>query len=75
MANDGASSATVYRTYLFGQQALAEVMAVEPHLIIGPTVDPMMRFRPLSWHGIGGWGSYRSEALWRIESGSSIATF
>lgn len=75
VANDGASSATVYRTYLFGQQALAEVMAVEPHLIIGPTVDPMMRFRPLSWHGIGGWGSYRPEALWRIESGSSIATF
>jgi N4-gp56 family major capsid protein len=75
VGTDGASSKKVYRAYLFGQQALAEVVAVEPHLIIGPTVDPMMRFRPLSWHGIAGWGSYRSEALWRIETVSSIDTF
>ena len=72
---DGASSKKVYRSYLMGQQALAEVVAVEPHLIIGPTVDPMMRFRPLSWHGIAGWSIYRQEALWRIETVSSIDTF
>lgn len=73
-ANDGASSATVYRTYLFGSQALAEVVAIEPHLVIGPVVDPMMRFRPLSWHGLAGWSIYRQEALWRVETVSSIAT-
>ena len=72
---DGASSKKVYRSYVLGQQALAEVVAVEPHLIIGPTVDPMMRFRPLSWHGIAGWSLYRQEALWRVESVSSIDTF
>lgn len=72
---DGALSKKVYRSYIMGQQALAEVVAVEPHLIIGPTVDPMMRFRPLSWHGIAGWSLYRSEALWRVETVSSIDTF
>jgi N4-gp56 family major capsid protein len=74
-ALDGSASKKVYRSYLMGQQALAEVVAVEPHLIIGPTVDPMMRFRPLSWHGIAGWSLYRQEALWRVESVSSIDTF
>lgn len=75
VATDGASSKAVYRTYLFGSQALAEVVAVEPHLIIGPVTDPMMRYRPLSWHGIAGWSVYRQEALWRVESVSSIDTF
>lgn len=74
-ATDGASSAKVYRTYLMGQQCLAEVVAIEPHLVIGPVVDPMQRFRPLSWHGIAGWNIYRQEALWRVESSSSIASF
>lgn len=74
-ALDGAASKRVYRSYIVGQQALAEVAAVEPHLIIGPVVDPMMRFRPLSWHSILGWSVYRQEALWRIETCSSIDTF
>jgi N4-gp56 family major capsid protein len=73
VATDGASGAKVYRAYFFAKQAIAEVMAVEPHLIIGPVVDPMMRFRPLSWQGIGGWNNYRQEALYRAETGSSIA--
>ena len=71
---DGATSAKVYRSYVLGAQALAEVVAIEPHLVIGPTVDPMMRFRPLSWHGLAGWSLYRQEALWRVETGSSIAS-
>lgn len=72
VAGDGNLAKNVYRTYLFGSQCLAEVVAVEPHLIIGPVTDTMMRFRPLSWHGIAGWSIYRQEALWRIETVSSI---
>lgn len=74
-ATDGAASKKVYRAYLFGAQALAEVVAIEPHLVIGPVVDPMMRFRPLSWHGLAGWSVYRQEALWRIETVSTIDVF
>jgi N4-gp56 family major capsid protein len=72
-ATDGASSAKVYRTILAGQQALAEAVAEEPHVVIGPVVDKLMRHRPMGWYGVLGFARYREEALFRIESGSSIA--
>lgn len=72
-ATDGASSAKVYRTIVAGQQALAEAVAVEPGIVIGPVVDRLMRFRPVGWFGLLGHARYRESALYRIESSSSIA--
>ena len=72
-ATDGANSAKVYRTIVAGQQALAEAVAEEPHVVIGPVVDRLMRHRPMGWYGVLGFARYREEALFRIESGSSIA--
>jgi N4-gp56 family major capsid protein len=72
-ATDGASSARNYRTIICGQQALAEAVAEEPHVVIGPVVDKLMRHRPMGWYGVLGFARYREEALFRIESGSSIA--
>ncbi len=72
-ATDGASSAKVYRTIICGQQALAEAVAEEPHTVIGPVTDKLNRFRPIGWYGVLGFARYREEALYRIESGSSIA--
>jgi N4-gp56 family major capsid protein len=72
-ANDGASSAKVYRTVIAGQQALAEATAVEPGVVIGPVVDKLMRFRPVGWYSLQGWSVYRDASLYRIETGSSIA--
>jgi N4-gp56 family major capsid protein len=72
-ATDGASSAKVYRTILAGQQALAEAVAEEPHTVIGPVTDKLNRFRPIGWYGVLGFARFREEALYRIESGSSIA--
>ena len=72
-ATDGAASAKVYRTILAGQQAMAEAVAEEPHVVIGPVVDRLMRHRPMGWYGVLGFARYREEALYRIESGSSIA--
>jgi hypothetical protein len=63
----------VYRTFLAGQQALAEAVAEEPHVVIGPVVDRLMRFRPIGWYGVLGFKIYRQNALYRIESTSSIA--
>jgi len=71
-ATDGASSTRVFRTIACGQQALAEAVAEEPHVIIGPVVDKLMRFRPIGWYGVLGWKRYREAALYRIESTSSI---
>lgn len=70
---DGAASAKVYRTFVCGQQALAEAVVEEPHVVIGPVVDRLMRQRPIGWYGVLGHAIYRNEALFRIETGSSIA--
>ena len=63
----------VFDTILCGQQALAEAVAEEPHIVIGNVTDKLMRFRPMGWYGVLGFARYREEALYRIESGSSIA--
>jgi N4-gp56 family major capsid protein len=62
----------VFNTYFAGQQALAEAVAEEPHVVIGPVVDKLMRHRPLGWYGVLGQAIYRQEALYRVESTSSI---
>lgn len=72
-ASDGASSAVVHRTLLFGKQALAECVAEEPHVVIGPVVDTLMRFRPLGWYGVLGWAIYRNNSIVRIETSTSLA--
>jgi N4-gp56 family major capsid protein len=70
----GATNNTVrrFRTYIAGQQALAEAVADEFHVVAGPIVDKLARFRPLGWYGVAGWGRYREEALVRIDTTSSI---
>ena len=82
-ANSGAvtSGATVtitpptanYRTILAGKQALAEAVAQEPGVVVGPVTDKLMRFRPIGWYGVLGFARYREAALYRIESSSSIS--
>ena len=62
----------VFNTYFAGQQALAEAVAEEPHVVIGPVVDKLMRHRPLGWYGVLGQAIYRDEALYRVETPSSI---
>ena len=62
----------VFNTYFAGQQALAQAVAEEPHVVIGPVVDKLMRHRPLGWYGVLGFARYREEALYRVETSSSI---
>ena len=63
----------VYRTIICGKQALAEAVAQEPNVVIGPVTDKLLRFRPIGWYGVLGFSLYRQAALYRIETGSSIA--
>jgi N4-gp56 family major capsid protein len=72
-AANGAAGINTYATFICGQQALAEAVAEEPHVVIGPVVDRLMRQRPIGWYGVLGHAIYRQEALFRIESASSIA--
>ena len=70
----GTGGVRVFRTLVAGKQALAEAVAEEPHVIFGPIVDKLMRFRPIGWYGVLGWSRYREPSLVRIESTSSIHT-
>jgi N4-gp56 family major capsid protein len=63
----------VYRTIVAGKQALAEAVAQEPNVIIGPVTDRLLRFRPIGWYGVLGFARYREAAMYRIESSSSIS--
>ena len=67
------NSVPVYKTIIAGQQALAEAVAEEPHVVIGPVTDRLNRLRPIGWYGVLGFKRYREDALYRIESASSIS--
>lgn len=71
-AGTGDNTVRRFRTYYAGQQALAEAVADEFHVVAGPIVDKLARFRPLGWYGVAGWRVYRNEALVRAETTSSI---
>lgn len=71
-AGTGDNTVRRFRTYYAGQQALAEAVADEFHVIPGPITDKLMRFRPLGWYGVAGWARYREESLLRAESTSTI---
>lgn len=78
--SDAGSSTTltdVYQTIFVGQQALAKaysssVSGPTAQLVVGPVTDKLRRFHPLGWYWLGGYGRFREEALWRVESASSI---
>jgi hypothetical protein len=63
----------VFNTIVAGKQAMAQAVAEEPHVVIGNVTDKLMRFRPMGWYGVLGFARYREEALYRLETGSSIA--
>ena len=80
-ASDGSGSTgniDVYDTYIMGRQALAKAYSFVdgngpvPSVRRGPVVDSLMRFNPIGWYWLGGYGLFRTASLRRIESSSSI---
>lgn len=71
---DGATSGRVVRSLVFGRQGVAEAVAEEPHVVIGPVTDKLMRYRPIGWYGLLGWNVYRSQAIVRLETAATIDT-
>jgi N4-gp56 family major capsid protein len=72
--DSGAGDNTVrnFRTLFCGQQALAEAVAEEFHIVVGNVTDKLKRFTPIGWYGVAGWKRYREDALYRVETTSSI---
>lgn len=71
-ATDGSSSETVFRSYVFARQAIAEATAEEPHVVVGPVVDKLRRHQPIGWYGVLGVSRFREAALFRIETAGSL---
>ena len=71
-AGSGTTQTRVYDTFIMGQQALAEAIAEEPHTVVGPVTDKLMRLRPLGWYAVAGWSLYRPDALYRVQTASSV---
>lgn len=80
-ASDGTGSTgliDVYCTHIMGRQALAKAYSqVDGNgpfakVVRGPVVDSLMRFNPIGWYFLGGYGRFREASLRRIESSSSI---
>jgi N4-gp56 family major capsid protein len=72
-AGAGAAGANVYSAYVFADQAVAEVELQAPTTVLGPIVDPLMRFRTIGWKCFWGANLYRPEALLRIKTSTSFA--
>ena len=71
--NDGASAAKVYRSFILGQEALAEAVVTEPHTVLSPVTDKLRRFQGVGWYGDLAFAKYRDEALVRLESASAAS--
>lgn len=71
-STSGVDKADAYSTIFFGAEAIAEAVAIEPHVEIGTIPDKLNRFFPMGWYGLLGWNRFREDALHRVESGSSF---
>lgn len=71
-ANDGTTSAKVQRALVLGKEALAELVSIEPSVVVGPQTDVFRRLLTVGWYGLMGWGIWRQSCLYRIETSASI---
>jgi len=79
--NSGSTGTTdVYATLIMGRQALAKAFSFTdgngafPKIVRGLTTDSLLRFNPIGWYWLGGYGRFREAALRRVEGGSSIGS-
>jgi N4-gp56 family major capsid protein len=70
-SGSGGTQVRVHENYFFGRGAIAEDVRLEPQTVLGPVVDPLLRFRTIGWKGDLGWAVYENKALWRVISSSS----
>lgn len=68
----------VYPTLFTGREALAKAWSMvdgngpHPQVVISPTIDKLRRQLAVGWYWLGGFGRFRDESLWRLETSSSI---
>ena len=78
LTGGSASTVDLYQTLIMGRQSLAKAHSITdgngayPKVVRGPVVDSLMRFNPMGWYWLGGYGIFREAALRSINSSSSL---
>lgn len=78
LTGGSASTVDLYQTLIMGRQSLAKAHSITdgngayPKVVRGPVVDSLMRFNPMGWYWLGGYGIFRQAALRSINSSSSL---
>lgn len=64
--------ATVYHNFILGAEALAKAEITPLQSVVAPVVDSLRRFAGLGWYADLDFQIYRTEAVWELQSASSI---
>jgi len=78
LTGGSASTVDLYQTIIMGRQSLAKAHSITdgngayPKVVRGPVVDSLMRFNPIGWYWLGGYGIFRQAAIRVINSSSSL---
>ena len=73
-SDGGSGTVDTYTTYFMGQEFLAKAESIPPHMVLGPVTDKLRRFQPLGWHAYLGYAGFRSAALRRLITASTIGS-
>jgi N4-gp56 family major capsid protein len=78
LTGGSASTVDLYSTMIMGRQSLAKAHSITdgngayPKVVRGPVVDSLMRFNPIGWYWLGGYGIFRQAAIRVLNSASSL---
>lgn len=78
LTGGSASTVDLYSTLIMGRQSLAKAHSITdgngayPKVVRGPVVDSLMRFNPIGWYWLGGYGIFRQAAIRVLNTSSSL---
>ena len=78
LTGGSASTVDLYQTIIMGRQSLAKAHSITdgngafPKVVRGPVVDSLMRFNPVGWYWLGGYGIFRQAAIRVLNTASSL---
>ena len=78
LTGGSASTVDLYQTIIMGRQSLAKAHSITdgngafPNVVRGPVVDSLMRFNPVGWYWLGGYGIFRQAAIRVLNTSSSL---
>ena len=78
LTGGSADTVDLYQTIIMGRQSLAKAHSITdgngafPKVVRGPVVDSLMRFNPIGWYWLGGYGIFRQAAIRVVNSSSSL---